>query len=160
MNNALIYKILKWASVLVALIFLISFGSGGDTSIGASFAVLETGMSEKVDSTILSQGDAEKILDLYGLNTAEFANAMLYYPTDFMSVEEILLIELTAQSQLENVRAAIESRWDGQKNFFNGYGSDGQYDKLCDNAFIDVRGDFVLFTVGCADVRQAFLDAE
>ncbi len=160
MNNALIYKILRWASVLIALIFLVRFGSDGDTSIGATFAVIETALSEKADEAIVSRGDAEKISDLYGLNTAEFANAVLYYPTDFMSVEEILLIELTDGSQLESVRAAIESRLEGQKKFFNGYGSDGQYDKLCDNAFIDVRGNFVLFTVGCADARQSFLDAE
>lgn len=159
MNNTLIYKILRWLTVLLAIVFLSSYGSDSEPSATkATFADLEAAISAQVDTTVMQKADSEKLERFYGLNAADFAGCALYYPLDFMSVEEILLIELTDPSQETAVRESIEARLARQKETFDGYGSDGQYEKLCNNVRIEVRGSFLLFTVNCESAAQAFLN--
>ena len=159
MNNTFLYKMLRWLCVIVAVVFLFRFGSEEDKQTAASFEQLDDALSSNADMTILAQGDADKLLSLYGLNAADYASFKLLYPTDFMSVEEILLIEMNDETQAESIRAAIQARLDGQKKFFDGYGSDGQFDTLCDRSHIEVRGNFVIFVVGCDAAWQAYNDA-
>ncbi len=158
MNNTLIYKVLRWLTVLLAVVFLASYGSDTETTVSkATFADLEAAVAAQVDTAVMQKAESDKLERFYGLNASDFAGCVLFYPLDFMSVEEILLIELSDPAQEQTVRDAIEARLNRQKETFDGYGSDGQYEKLCNNAVIEVRGNFLLFTVNCGSAVQAFL---
>lgn len=157
-TKTVFYKVLRWTAVILAVVFLFLISRDAPET-KATFAQLEAAVSDKVDLSLMQKAGPDKLEQFYGLKAAEFRNSILYYPTDFMSVEEVLLIELTDESQLELVQAAIESRLDRQKETFDGYGSDGQYDKLCSKAVTEVRGNFVLFTINGDAVVDAFLGA-
>lgn len=159
MNNALIFKILRWSCVLIALIFLISLCTDSDGDTAASFDELQTAVSMQADTSLVQLADAQKIERFYGLNAEEFANCLLYLPTDsVVYVEEILLIECKDEAQKEAVLSAIEARLDTQKKTFENYNMFGQYEKLCDKAFTEVRGNFILFVINCDAAHQAFLN--
>ena len=157
MNKALIYKILRWATVLVALIFIVN-ASSQDTDTAATFAQIETAVSEKVDLALVQKVDADKLERFYGLNAQDYANCILYLPTDgVVYVEELLLIEVKDEAQKESVLAAIDARLDTQIKTFENYNMFGQFEKLTEKTHIEVRGNFILFIVNCDAAYEAFL---
>ena len=160
MNKALLFKILRWATVVLALVFLVNLCyDGKETASKATFEDLRQAVSAQADSTLLQLSDADRLERFYGLKAEDFANCMLYLPTDaVVYVEEILLLELADPAQKEAVLAAIEARLTTQKNTFENYNLYGQYEKLCDKAHIEVRGNFVLFVINADAAHQAFLD--
>lgn len=157
-TKTVLYKILRWTAVVLAVVFLFLI-SRDAPGTKATFAHLEAAVSDQVDLTLMQKANPDKLKQFYNLDAADFKNCILYYPADFMSVEEVLLIELKDESQLELVQAGIDARLDRQKETFDGYGSDGQYDKLCHKAVTEVRGNFVLFAINGDAVVDAFLDA-
>ena len=160
MNNTMIYKILRWLTVLLAVVFIASYGAGEETTVSkATFADLESAVAAQVDMAVMQRAESDKLERFYGLNAADFSGWALFYPVDFMSVEEILVVELSDAAQEQTVRDSIEARLNRQKETFDGYGSDGQYEKLCDNSRVEVRGNFLIFAVNCDNAVQAFLSA-
>ena len=156
MNKTGLYKVLRWATVILAVVFLVVI-SGNSKDTEATFAQIETAVSEQVDLSLMEKADPDKLDRFYGLDAGQFKNCILYYPTDFMSVEEVLLIELTDESQKDAVLSAIDARLARQKETFDGYGSDGQYEKLCNDAVTEIRGNFLFFAVHSDAAYQAFL---
>lgn len=159
MNNALIFKITRWVTVLLAIVLLVSFSSVEEDT-AATFAQLQTVVSEKVDLTLVQEADSGKLERFYGLKAEEFANSVLYLPTDgVVYVEELLLVELKDESQKEAVLSAIDARLETQKKTFENYNMFGQYEKLTQNTHIEVRGNFILFVISCDAAYEAFLAA-
>ena len=158
MSDAVIYKILRWTTVVVALVFLISLSSGdGDTS--ATYAQIETQISAKMDFSLVQKADDAKLERFYGLRAEDFANCILYIPTDgVVYVEELLLVELKDEAQKQTVLDAIDARLQTQKKTFENYNLFGQYEKLTQQTHIEVRGNFILFVISCDDAYQAFLE--
>lgn len=159
MNLTTIYKILRWASVLLAVLLLISWCGTGETTTAVEFSVLNEAVCAHIDRTAMTKADADRLERFYGLNAEDYVNCTLYLPSDSMVyVEELLLIELKDDAQKDAVLAAIEDRLNTQKNTFENYNLFGQYEKLTDHAHVEVCGSFVLFTVNVDDAWQAFLD--
>lgn len=161
MNKALLFKILRWATVVLALVFLVNLCyDGKEKTSKASFEDLRQAVSAQADPTLLQLSEADRLERFYGLKAEEFANCMLYLPTDaVVYVEEILLLELAEPAQLDAVLAAIDARLQTQKNTFENYNLYGQYEKLCDKTHVEVRGNFVLFVINADAAWQAFTDA-
>ena len=161
MNKALLFKILRWATVVLALVFLVNLCyDGKEKTSKASFEDLRQAVSAQADPTLLQLSEADRLERFYGLKAEEFANCMLYLPTDaVVYVEEILLLELAEPAQLDAVLAAIDARLQTQKNTFEKYNLYGQYEKLCDKTHVEVRGNFVLFVINADAAWQAFTDA-
>ncbi len=157
MNDTLIYKILRWTTVLLALIFIINLASD-DTDTKATFAQLEMAISEKIDLSLSQKVGADKLEVFYGLNTEDYANCVLYLPTDgVVYVEELLLVEVKDEAQKETVLSAVNARLDTQKKTFENYNMFGQYEKLTEKTHIEVRGNFILFVISCDAAYEAFL---
>lgn len=165
MNNTILYKILRWSAVLIALIFLINFGAD-DADTTASFAQIETAVSKALldaakdekNEPIVSEAEADKLERFYGLNAEDFANSILYIPTDgVVYVEELLLIEVRDEAQKEAVLQAVNARLETQKKTFENYNMFGQYEKLTQKVHIEIRGNFILFIVNCDAAYDAFL---
>lgn len=161
MNKAILYKMLRWATVLLAVIFLVNLYSDGKEGVtDASFAELNEAVCAQVDTSLMQLAEPERLERFYGVRAEEFANCTLYLPIDSMVyVEELVLIELKDASQKEALLAAIDARLNTQKNTFENYNLYGQYEKLCDHAVIEVRGNFVLFAINCDAAVKAFLAA-
>ena len=158
MSDAVIYKILRWTTVVVALVFLISLSSG-DADTNATYAQIETQVSAKMDLSLVQKADDAKLERFYGLRAADFANCILYIPTDgVVYVEELLLVELKDEAQKQTVLDAIDARLQTQKKTFENYNLFGQYEKLTQQTHIEVRGNFILFVISCDDAYQAFLE--
>ena len=158
MNNAVLYKILRWSTVLIALVFLISISSG-EKDTQATFAQIETQVSAKMDLSVVQKAEAGKLERFYGLNESDFANCILYIPTDgVVYVEELLLVELKDDGQKQTVLDAINARLETQKKTFENYNMFGQYEKLTQQTHIEVRGNFILFVISCDAAYQAFLE--
>ncbi len=160
MNKALLFKILRWATVAVALVFVISLCyDGGESTAKVGFEELKQAVSAQADASLMQLAEADRLERFYGLKAEDFANCMLYLPTDaVVYVEEILLIECKDGAQKEAVLSAIEARLQTQKNTFENYNLYGQYEKLCGKAHVEVRGNFILFVINADAARQAFLD--
>lgn len=154
-----VFEILRWAIVLAAVLSLATKFSGDPISDADPAAVREA-VTAQLDMSQVVEGDNQMVKRLYGLDPAAFEACVLYYPATNMAAEELLIIKLADIGQQEQVRAAIEARLQTQKNTFDGYGVE-QYDMLTNRAVVEIRGNWVLFTVntGAEEARRAFLDA-
>lgn len=159
MNLTTIYKILRWASVALAVLLLIGWCATDETTTAVEFSVLNEAVCAHVDQTAMTKAEADRLERVYGLNAEDYVNFALYLPSDSMVyVEELLLVELKDDAQKDAVLAAIDDRLNTQKNTFENYNLFGQYEKLTDHAHVEVCGRFILFTVNADDAWQAFLD--
>ncbi|MDD6024461.1 MAG: DUF4358 domain-containing protein [Oscillospiraceae bacterium] len=148
----------KWVSVILLLVFMFFQLSSLRTS-STDFDTMKEAVLASADLTPMVEADAQSLKRLYGLDGNDFEGVMLYYPTTNMGAEEILLVKLTATSQQEAVKTAMETRIANQMNSFDGYGIT-QYEML-EKAVVEVQGNYLLMVVAenPAPVRQAFLDA-
>ena len=115
-------------------------------------------MSEKLDTTLVQKADSDKLERFYGLRAQDYANSILYLPTDgVVYVEELLLVEVRDEAQKDSVLEAINARLDTQIKTFENYNMFGQYEKLTEKVHIEERGNFILFIVNCDASYDAFL---
>ena len=87
----------------------------------------------------------------YGLNASDYENVVLYFPITNMDAEELLIVKLKDTSQADTVKAACETRQQTQIGIYEGYAPEQL--SLCENAIIDVQGNYVLYVVH-ADAAQ------
>ena len=81
----------------------------------------------------------------YGLNASDYEDVVLYFPNTNMDAEELLIVQLKSTDQAEEVQTAIEERQKTQIGIYEGYAP--QQLSLCENAVIDVQGNYVLYAV-------------
>ena len=141
-------------------VFLLIFLMGSAPETNISLEELETVTAPRLLEGEAQKADERMLRRLYGLNPSDYAEIVLYYPASNMGVEELLLVKLNDNAQAEAVEAAIAARLAAQKQSFDGYGVE-QTALLNNNAVTEVRGRYILFTVGVNTqaIRQAFLDA-
>ncbi|MDD6644425.1 MAG: DUF4358 domain-containing protein [Firmicutes bacterium] len=141
-------------------VFLLIFLMGSAPETNISLEELETVTAPRLLEGEAQKADERMLRRLYGLNPSDYAEIVLYYPASNMGVEELLLVKLNDTAQAEAVEAAIAARLAAQKQSFDGYGVE-QTALLNNNAVTEVRGRYILFTVGvnAQAIRQAFMDA-
>ena len=81
----------------------------------------------------------------YGLNEGDLAAAVLYFPISNMDAEELLIVKLNDASDADAVKAAMEDRQQTQIGIYEGYAPEQL--ALCENAIIDVQGNYILYVV-------------
>ena len=150
--------LLKWAAVILMLVFLAT-RFGGKKESSAAFPAVAEAVKAAADLTPMQEGDNQMIKRLYGLDPGSFEGVMLYYPTTNMGAEEILVVKLSDLSQQETVKAAMEARIQAQMDVFEGYAPE-QYATL-EKGVVEVHGNYLLLVVAedTAPVQKAFLDA-
>lgn len=132
---------------------------GQDPVSDAKIETVAAAVTEAVDTQTMQEADAQKIKRLYGLDPADYAGVVLYYPVTNMDAEELLLVQLFQVSQQETVKAAIQTRLETQKTSFDGYGA--EQTALLGESVLEVRGNYILFVVhkDAEQARSAFLRA-
>ncbi len=133
------YVILLLIVAFVVLLFLYTSGSS------RSFDEVEEAVSSSLDKSNLTQQDGAAFKREFGLSEADYAGVM-YYASEFsISAEEVLLVKVNDESQVQEVREAIEKRVEARKNDFDGYAPEEV--KLLEDAKQSVRGRFIFFAV-------------
>lgn len=136
--------ILKWGAaflILVYMVLLLLYTSGSTKPFDEVAALVE----EQLDKESLVRQDAQALKRYYGLNSADY-EGVLYYSAEFsISALEVLLIEVKADQQVQEVRDAIEERLESRKNTFEGYAPEQA--QLIEQAQIQVRGRFIFLAV-------------
>ena len=155
-------SLLELARLMLAVVtaFLLIFMVGSAPNTDVSLQELEAVAVPQLSEGEVQKADGRMLRRLYGLNPSDYAEVVLYYPASNMGVEELLLVKLNDTAQTETVEAAIEARLGAQKQSFDGYGIE-QTALLNNNAVMEVRGRYILFSVGvnAQAIRQAFLNA-
>ena len=94
----------------------------------------------------MQPADNIRIRRLYGINVNDYPEVLSYIPESSMDVDELLIVHVADESELANVKAAMESRLSSQKTSFDGYGTDQT--QLLNEADIKTRGNYIWFAVG------------
>ena len=155
-----LWEALRWVAVLCVIVLLFTMCSGKPNSNQPVEAV-EKAVCASLDLSTMQAADRQMVKRFYHLQPGDYEGCVLYAPTTNMGAEELLIVKLKDPAQAETVRAAIETRIEEQKSFFDdGYGVE-QFDLLTNHCIVEVRGNYVLFVVNKdADAaRQAFLKA-
>lgn len=113
-------------------------------------------VQESIQDEDLTQRDSQSLKKYYGLNSAEYEGVLIYVSDFAMSAKEVLLIEVKHDTQVEEVKSAIEKRIETRKESFEGYAPE-QVQLLEEAAYI-VRGKyiFVAITPDAETYRQIF----
>ena len=148
-------KLGKYISALLMFMFVVwltVFISGSTKP----FEEVSQAVQDSIEDEDLVKKDSQVLKKYYGLNSAEY-EGVLFYTSDFtMSAKEVLLIEVKHDTQVEQVKRAIEERLETRKDSFEGYAPEQV--QLIEQAAYVVRGKyiFVAVTPEAETYRQAF----
>jgi len=138
--------ILRLAKVLLAGLLVVMLSALVRGKVGEQdFGTLESEVEAELDLTGMQQGDEQLLRRLYGLNSGELKNWVLYTARDNMDVEELLLVEAAGEGQIAQIRQAVEKRVEVQKNNFEGYGPEQL--KLIEKYVLRESDPYLLFVI-------------
>lgn len=149
--------ILQMAKLLL-LALLIGGGSLAvkGTVRNVDFGKLQADVEAAAEVSGLNQENAQLLRRFYGLNAGELVHWILYTAQDNMSVEELLLVECSSESQAEQVLEAARERKATQIKNFEGYGPEQV--QLLNQSVLRSDGVYVLFAVSdqAAEIKKAY----
>ena len=111
-----------------------------------SLELVEQTITENFTLDGMEKAGDMRLKRAFGLSSEEYAEVLYYTPDNTMSVNELLVVKLQDESQLDTVKAAVDSRLETQKTNFNNYGTDQT--ELLNNAKFLSEGNYVVFIVG------------
>lgn len=170
-GNSFFYEVARWLAAGVAVFFLLFLFGGGTVSAADPWEVARavTGALD-MDGMLLAEN--QHIRRFYGLEPSDYDGCILYYPSNSLRSEEILIVRLHSLDQQKQVEEAIARRLDSKKQTFldygvesfengvPGYGAQG-YDLLENHTLVEIKGNFILLVVGekWEQAQLAFLSA-
>lgn len=144
-NRNDIIGMIRWAAVLVVIIFMIAGSASGRMS-KTDISEVRAAVDAAADLSGLVQGDDAALRRVYGLDPTEFDGYFLLSPKTNMDAEEMLIIKLKDKSQKQAVEEAFNRRLETQKNSFEGYGIE-QFDLLTNSSVAKVVSGYGVFIV-------------
>lgn len=135
----------RWLTAAAIGFFLLRLlFAGGNADV--PFETVTNAVVQTIDLSETKTADAQMVRRLYGLDPADYAGCVLYYPAQSMGVTELLLVRVQDKSQIDAVKTAMQARLSGQEAVFAGYAPE-QY-ALCQNgSAVSVQGLDVLFLI-------------
>lgn len=126
------------------------------TTRQVDFGKLQADVEAAAEVSGLNQENAQLLRRFYGLNAGELVHWILYTAQDNMSVEELLLVECSSESQAEQVLEAARERKATQIKNFEGYGPEQV--QLLNQSVLRSDGVYVLFAVSdqAAEIKKAY----
>ena len=126
------------------------------TARQVDFEKLQADVEAAAEVSGLNQENAQLLRRFYGLNAGELVHWILYTAQDNMSVEELLLVECSSESQAEQVLEAARERKATQIKNFEGYGPEQV--QLLNQSVLRSDGVYVLFAVSdqAAEIKKAY----
>lgn len=136
--------ILKYvaAAAIIGYIALLLFYTGGSTK---SFDEVRSVVEASLNTENLTEQGSQALKRYYGLNSEEYEGVM-YYSSEFsISAEEVLLIRVKDESQVQQVRDAVEGRISDRLNDFEGFAPEEV--QLLEEAQLLVRGKYIFLAI-------------
>lgn len=146
-HNAIPRLLLTQIGAVLVLFVFIGFLLFDDVPDNVSLSSIEEALEQTdVFPGNMQPADNIRIRRLYGLNVNDYPEVLSYIPESSMDVDELLIVHVADESELANVKAAMESRLSSQKTSFDGYGTDQT--QLLNEADIKTRGNYIWFAAG------------
>lgn len=142
----------KWlvmALILVYVAFLLWY-TGGSTK---PFEEVAQAVENNLNTENLVKRDGQALKRYYGLNSADYAGVLFYSSEFSISAEEVLIIEANSETQVQEIRDAVEARLEGRKENFSDYAP--KQAMMIEQAAILVRGKYVFVAVSPDAERYA-----
>jgi len=120
-------------------------------------ADVETDVLASVSDLGMAKGAAKDIKRFYGLNANDYTETLIYVPSNYMDVSEMLIVKAKDSAQLDAVEDAVEARVAKQLESFGGYGPDQC--ALLDNYELKIMGNTLFYCVSpnAATLKEAFI---
>lgn len=145
----------KYLSLIVLIAFVVWIAVFRSGSTKAFEEVAQAVQTSILDEELILQ-DSQALKKYYGLNSADYEGVLLYTSNFTMSAKEVLLIKLKDETQVEEVKAAIDERLETRRSSFEGYVPEQV--QLLDQAVYSVRENYIFLAVTpeAETYRQAF----
>lgn len=150
MFKIIIFQIFYAAVLAIIVIAALTDSEPADISLD----VIEKEFDDKYAVQGMEKAGMMRIKRAYGINAADLEDYIYYAPSDTMDVNEFFMVKVADESQINEVKKAMEYRLDAQKNIFDGYGTDQM--ELLEKANIYSEGKYVCFMV--SNYSKAWLD--
>ncbi|MCG7409482.1 DUF4358 domain-containing protein [Paenibacillus sp. ACRRX] len=143
-------KIIKQRMWLAMLIFILAVSlmigcTSKQPSINVSTAKIEEQIKQSVNLDKLKKGDESKLKKLYGLDSEQVEEFILYTAKSNVMADEIVVIKVTDVKQVESVKSNIIKRIDTQSVKFKDY-RPNEY-ALLEKHVVKVKEPYILFAV-------------
>lgn len=131
------YIVLALIAGYVALLLLYFSGSR------KSFEEVSGAVSGAIDTESLDEQNGQALKRNFGLNSSDYAGVLYYASDSSMSAEEVLLIQVSEDSQIQQVTEAIENRVENRLSDFEGYAPEQV--RILEDARQSVRGRYIFY---------------
>lgn len=120
-------------------------------------AEVETDILASVSDLGMAKGAGKDLKRFYGLNANDFEEAVVYMPSNYMDVSEMLIVKAKDSTQVDRVEEAVEARVAKQAESFSGYGP--EQCALLDNYELKIMGNTVFYCVSpnATTLKEAFV---
>ncbi|WP_027632228.1 DUF4358 domain-containing protein [Clostridium hydrogeniformans] len=106
---------------------------------------IESSIRPYGDSEIMEEGDAKDLKKLYGINSKDIEDFILYMPESNMKASEIIVIRLKTKESKDIIKEKVEKRADNQGNSFENYVPE-EYD-LIKNKVVEEKGNYIFMVI-------------
>jgi len=134
----------EYGLILLILILAISL-LGCSRNDSSPLASVEADILASAKTQDMTKGDGKTLKRFYGLNVSDFEEVVIYTPSNYMDVSEILIIKAKDAAQLDLIETAVDTRVAKQLESFSGYGP-GQC-ALLENYEIKIIGNTLFYCV-------------
>lgn len=161
-------KILKVKSLLmvIALIIAVSAvlsgcsksGNGDAGKKSVDFNTLSAKVVEKVDTSNMQEGDADKLKKFYGIESDKVESFKLYFPKSNIKADELLILKAKDEATAKELMTNVQKRIDNQKKGFQNYIPEEF--SLVENRALKQQGSYILLSISksSAKAESAFIE--
>ena len=148
-------KYITIAAIFIYIVVLMLFTSGSTKS----FDEVKKGIEASINEETLAKADTPEVKRYFGLNAADYEGVLYYHAVNNLSAEEVFLVKVKNDSQVAEVKTAVEERLENRKNDFEGYAPEEA--GYIDQAVLSVRGKFIFLAVGpdAQKYKEVFSDS-
>lgn len=137
--------------VLVLTVFVVLLTAGSKVSEKTAEQVAAE-VTKTVDVSKLQKCNYAKFKKEFGFDDKSFDGVVYYASDQVMNVSELLIVRLSASSDADGLKSAIESRVKDKAALFKGYAPEES--ALLDNFVLKEKDGFIFFAV-CSNSDEA-----
>lgn len=136
---------MKKFTIILFILILTLPCFGCHQSIQPPLSQIEADFLAVVPDLNMEKGDGKSLKRFYGLNANDYEEILIYTPSNYMDVSEILIVKAKDSGQLDSVEEAVDVRNAKQLESFSGYGPEQV--ALLENYEIKIVGNTLFYCV-------------
>lgn len=143
--------------ILIAALALFTAAMFAISGSDQPFASVAKSIEQTIDACAMQKRQPKDLRRCFGLNPADYDGVLLYQADSYLSAEELLLIRVKDESQMQEIRDAVQKRIENRKKDFKGYLPDQA--AVMEHAQVVVRGRYLFFAASkdAGTYKTAFL---